>query len=201
MGLVSASFLGPAGCISQWRWQCCSCQPSVGSWFLQTVLIYGNRKEDNSGNSISKSYSVLSVKTIEAWSTPETGEFGSEKLGRVQGEQCCLYTITASGMEPRSVCPRLHGLRPRPALEKAADSTYPWGWEDCLFGSRAPASPGWVWHGEDFHLLRLSQRCLWSWKLLWMLSIITVHWCDQCVADELTHFQPILWQHFKQLPL
>lgn len=138
-GLSLPPASGPGGCIGQWHWQCCSCQPRVGSWFLQTVFVYGNRKEDNSSDSISKSYTTLSVKTAKAWSTPERGKFGSERLDGVQGEQalCCLYTITARGMELRSVCPWLHGWRPCPALEKAADSTYPWGreelsvWQQC----------------------------------------------------------------------
>lgn len=42
----------------------------------------------------SKAYTSLSVKTTRAWSSPETGKFGSVRPGRVQGEQplyiCCL---------------------------------------------------------------------------------------------------------------
>lgn len=60
----------------------------------------------------------------------------------------------------------------------------------CPLGISTPTFPSWLWHREDFYLLRMSQRWdSWCFEVencyeWWVLSAVTIQQGHQCVADH-----------------
>lgn len=119
--------------------------------------------------------------------------FQSNLHSRGQGELalclCCLSAIPARGGAEISL-PFFGGVRTPPCPGKGRVQHIPIGWEElqislpsfipCLFSSSTATLPCWVCHKENFpgvvviSALKLKTA---------MSALITVYWCDQCVAD------------------